>query len=83
MYKSKLGETAGKGDILLDERLILAPLPSIDSVINHELAHHFHLNHSPMFYKKLEEIYATYYKDFIWFMSYMPNDYPPTEITVV
>lgn len=83
VYKNKLGETAGKGDILLDERIILAPIPSIDSVINHELAHYFHLDHSPMFYKKLEEIYTTYYKDFIWFNLYMPCNYPPKDIIEV
>lgn len=80
IYKNKLGETAGNGDISLNEKLILVPIASIDSVINHELAHYFYLNHSKLFYEKLEEIYTTYYKDFIWLNSYMPSDYPPTEV---
>lgn len=83
VYKDKYGETSACGDILLNEKIILAPIPSIDSIINHELAHYFHLYHSPMFYKKLEEIYTTYYKDFIWFNLYMPHNYPPTNMIEV
>ncbi len=63
--------------IKLNEKLILSPIKTIDSVINHELTHIFVPNHSKEFYQKLEEIYPSYYKDFIWLKLFMPQEYPP------
>ena len=63
--------------IFLNERFILSPVETIDSVINHELAHILHPNHSKDFYKFLEEIYPDYYKDHLWLCTSMPLEYPP------
>ena len=63
--------------IFLNERFILSPVETIDSVIHHELAHILHPNHSKDFYKFLEEIYPDYYKDHLWLCTSMPLDYPP------
>lgn len=63
--------------IFLNEMFILSPVETIDSVINHELAHILHPNHSKDFYKFLEEIYPDYYKDHLWLCTSMPLEYPP------
>ncbi|MDE7314763.1 MAG: M48 family metallopeptidase, partial [Mucispirillum sp.] len=78
IYKSIWGSFGNiNNHISLNEKLILAPLTAIDCIINHELAHYYHHNHSASFYKKLEEIYPTYYKDYTWLSSVMPDRYPP------
>ncbi len=76
VYKTYWGSCCNN-IIKLNERLMLAPLNTIDSVINHELAHIYIKSHSKEFYLKLEEMYPTYYKDHLWLNLFMPNSYPP------
>lgn len=78
IYKSIWGSFGSiNNHISLNEKLILAPLTAIDCIINHELAHYYHHNHSLSFYEKLEKIYPEYYKDYTWLSSFMPYRYPP------
>ena len=76
IFKSYWG-SCGAGIIKLNERLILSPLNTIDSIIYHELTHLLVPNHSKDFYNTLEKIYPSYYKDHIWLNLYMPKEYPP------
>lgn len=72
-YKSLWGACYSDNTVILNKRLILAPLGTIDAIICHELAHILHPNHSKDFYNTLEKLYPTYYKDYIWLNIFMPE----------
>lgn len=50
------GSCSAKGNVNFSFRLILAPPKTIDSVIVHELAHRFEMNHSSKFYDIVKQI---------------------------
>ena len=75
-FKSYWGSCSA-GIIKLNERLVLSPPNTIDSIIYHELAHILVPNHSKDFYTVLEKIYPAYYKDHIWLNLFIPCEYPP------
>lgn len=70
-YKSMWGACCSNKTIMLNEKLILSPIYTIDAVICHELAHMLQPNHSKDFYQTLENMYPDYYKDYIWLNIYM------------
>lgn len=76
VFKSYWGSCSA-GIIKLNERLVLSPPNTIDSIIYHELAHILVPNHSKDFYTVLEKIYPAYYKDHIWLNLFIPYEYPP------
>lgn len=52
--KTRLGSNSKKShSITISYNLLAYDLPVVDSVLYHELAHHFHFDHSPKFYKVL------------------------------
>ena len=52
--KTRLGSNSKKShSIAISYNLLAYDLPVVDSVLYHELAHHFHFDHSPKFYKVL------------------------------
>ena len=65
------GACCSNKTIMLNEKLILSPIYTIDAVICHELAHMLQPNHSKDFYQTLENMYPDYYKDYIWLNIYM------------
>lgn len=53
-HNSQWGSCSTSGSVSLNWKLIVAPLPVIDYVVIHELSHLKHLNHSPDFWRLVE-----------------------------
>lgn len=74
--KTKWGSFSSQNHITINERLILAPVSVIDAIINHELAHSKHMNHSKQFYNELEKMYPDYKNADVWLKEFMPLSFP-------
>ena len=59
--------------INLNWKIIMAPFPVIDYVVVHELCHLKVPNHSPMFWRKVEDILPDYRERKKWFKANAPN----------
>lgn len=59
-YKSRWGSCNGKGEISLNFFLLMASPMLIDYVIIHELSHLYQMNHSPLFWKKVQQADPNY-----------------------
>ncbi|OMH25869.1 M48 family metallopeptidase [Motiliproteus sp. MSK22-1] len=65
-YKSRWGSCDRYRRITLNSRLIMASVAIIDYVIIHELSHLVHLNHSPEFWRLVEQYCPDYLQKRRW-----------------
>lgn len=54
--KKRFGSCNAKGGLCFSWRLMRYPLPAVEYVVAHEVAHLRQLNHSPAFYRVLESL---------------------------
>ena len=54
--RSRWGSCSGKGNLNFSWRLIMAPTFVLDYVVAHEVAHLKHLDHSPAFWRYLDQL---------------------------
>jgi len=64
--KKRWGSCSVAGNISFSWRLVMAPLPVIDYVVVHELAHLIEMNHSPRFWKLVASIMPEYAEHKKW-----------------
>lgn len=60
--KTRWGSCSAKGNLNFNCLLMLTPPEVIDSVVVHELAHRFEMNHSQRFYDHVLRTYPEYYR---------------------
>jgi predicted metal-dependent hydrolase len=58
--RTRWGSCSHRGGIALNWRLVLMPLPVVDYVVCHELAHLKEMNHSPRFWAVVEQLCPDY-----------------------
>lgn len=68
--KSRWGSCSRAGNLNFNWRLLLAPLPVLDYVVYHELAHLKELNHSPRFWRLVAHVCPEYETHRAWLRHY-------------
>lgn len=68
--RTRWGSCSSKGTLSFTWRLVMAPLDIIDYVVIHELVHLEIQNHSPVFWKKVQEVMPDYKKRRAWLKEY-------------
>ncbi len=59
-FRSQWGSASRQGHLKFNWRLLMAPLEVVDYVVVHELTHLEHLNHSPLFWTRVGQIFPDY-----------------------
>ena len=59
-YRSRWGSCSSKGEISYNWKIIIAPHHIVDYVVVHELCHLKHHDHSPAFWKSVEQVIPDY-----------------------
>jgi predicted metal-dependent hydrolase len=65
--RSRWGSCSAKGSLSFSWRLVFAPLPVLDYVVAHEVAHLIELNHSPRFWAQVNRLVGPHgpYRDWL------------------
>jgi predicted metal-dependent hydrolase len=71
--RTRWGSCSSRGTLSFTWRLVMAPLPVIDYVILHELAHLEHPNHSPAFWGRVKQLVPDYKQQIAWLKQYGPQ----------
>lgn len=71
--RSRWGSCSAKGNVRLNWRLVMAPPEVLDYVVVHELAHLKELNHSPRFWRAVEEALPQFRESRRWLKEYAPS----------
>ncbi|MDD7738453.1 MAG: SprT family zinc-dependent metalloprotease [Fusicatenibacter sp.] len=58
--KTRWGSCSSAGNLNYNWKLVLMPEPVLDYVVVHELAHRKEMNHSPAFYRVVEQVLPDY-----------------------
>lgn len=64
--KTRWGSCSGEGNLNFNYRLVMAPLPVIDYLVTHELAHLLEMNHSKKFWSLVQSVCPEYKKHRQW-----------------
>lgn len=64
--KTRWGSCSSQGNLNFNYRLVMAPLPVIDYLVTHELAHLAEMNHSKRFWSLVERVCPEYKKHRQW-----------------
>lgn len=68
--KTRWGSCSSKGNLNFNWRLIMAPLPVMDYIVVHELAHLIHPNHGRDFWRLVESVIPDYIEKKEWLKIY-------------
>lgn len=68
--KSRWGSCSHNGRLNYNWRLVFAPIETLKYVCAHEIAHLLEMNHSPAFWKIVEELYPSYELQRKWLKKY-------------
>lgn len=68
--RTRWGSCSAAGNLNFNWRLILAPERVLDYVVVHELAHRREMNHSPAFWKLVEQVMPDYRVQRQWLKEY-------------
>ncbi len=64
--RSRWGSCTSAGNLMFSWRLIMAPPDVLDYVAAHEVAHLIEMNHSPEYWRVVEQIYPVYQEQRQW-----------------
>ncbi len=71
--RTRWGSCSSRGTLSFTWRLVMAPLPVIDYVVIHELAHLLERNHSERFWQKVSAMEPDYAKHMDWLKENSPR----------
>jgi predicted metal-dependent hydrolase len=64
--QTRWGSCSSQKNLHFNWRLIMAPIPVIDYVVSHELAHLTEMNHSKLFWEKVRRMFPIYRQYRTW-----------------
>ncbi len=68
--KRRWGSCNSRGELRLNWKLIMAPLPVLDYVVVHELCHLLHMDHSALFWADVGRVFPDYKTCRQWLKTY-------------